>query len=85
MTEKYDITLATGVKGARPRKIAKERHTREGYWFYLGFAGQIGYTIAIPVVLGALLGNRFGHTLIGLGFGIVVSIIGFTRIIRNLL
>lgn len=85
MSEKYDITLREGLSGAKPRKVAKKRMNREGSWFYLGMVGQIGYTIAIPLVLGAFLGSLVGQTLIGLGIGIIISVIGFVRIIKNLL
>ena len=85
MSEKYDITLSSGIQGARPKKVAKERTYREGYWFYLGMAGQTGYTIAIPLVAVALIGSFFGHGLVGLAIGTAISIVGFVRIMKDLL
>ncbi len=60
---------------------------------YLGIVGQIGYTIAIPLVIGTLggvfidksLGTRPIITLAGLALGAVISVIGFSRTIRELL
>jgi hypothetical protein len=85
MKEKYDITLASGITGAKPKKVAKQRKYRGGYWFYLGMVGQIGYTIAIPLVLGVLIGKLFGQALVGLGIGFIISVIGFIRIIREVM
>lgn len=85
MSEKYDITISEGLKGATPRKVAKKKKYRDGSLFYLGMVGQIGYTIAIPLVLGALIGKLFGQTLIGLGIGTLISVIAFVRVIKNLL
>lgn len=85
MSEKYDITLSSGIKGAKPKKVAKERKYRGDSWLYLGMVGQIGYTIAIPLVAGALIGSLFGHALVGLAIGTGISIVGFVRIIKDLL
>lgn len=85
MGEKYDITLAEGLKGAKPRKDKKTRNARGSSWYYFGLAGQIGYTIAIPLVAGTLIGSFFGHTLIGLVIGLVISLIGFVRVIQDAL
>jgi len=78
------MTIADGIKGAKVRKIAK-KNNRDSSWFYLGIAGQIGYTIAIPLVLGTVVGKAAGNALAGLSIGFVISIVGFIRIIKNLL
>ncbi len=85
MSDQYDITIAEGLKGAKPRKLAKNVKNRGGSWLYLGVAGQIGYTVAVPLVIGVLIGLAFGNPLIGLAFGAIISIIGFVRTIKNLL
>ena len=81
MVEKFDITLNGGLKSAVPKK--KKRAREFGTWMYLGMVGQIGYTVAIPLVVGALLGKFLGSAIIGLGIGTVISIIGFVRIIQE--
>ncbi len=85
MSEKYDITLAEGLKGAKPRKVKKTRNAKSSSWYYLGFAGQIGYSIAIPLAAGAIIGSFFGHTLIGLIIGFVISIVTFVKVIQEAL
>jgi hypothetical protein len=85
MREQYDITVRGGIKGAVPKKLAKKRTYRGGYWFYMGMVGQIGYTIAIPLVAGVILGKLVGQTLIGLAIGFILSVIGFIRVIREVL
>ena len=58
---------------------------------YLGLVGQIGYTIAIPLVIGVLggafidksFGSRPIATLIGLGLGAVISLVGFSRTLKE--
>lgn len=85
MREKYDITLASGMKGAKLKNVAKKNMNRDGSWFYLSMAGQIGYTVAIPLVIGTVVGSYFKHALIGLVLGILISIAGFVRILKNLL
>lgn len=91
MVEKYDISLSGGIKSA---KLKRSKKRIDGdTWMYLGLVGQIGYTIAIPLVVGVLggvfidkeLGTRPVVTLIGLALGAVVSVIGFTRTLKEVL
>lgn len=92
MLEKYDITLREGIKGARVR-VERKKQAKSLTWWYLGMVGQIGYTIAIPLAGGAVLGSVIDRalgtnprgTLIGLGIGFVLSILGFVRVIRETL
>jgi len=43
-----------GAKAAR--KLKARRHTGRGIWFGLGMMGLIGWSVAIPTLLGAALG-----------------------------
>jgi ATP synthase protein I len=43
-----------GAKAAR--KLRARRHQRQTVWFGLGMMGVIGWSVAIPTVLGAMLG-----------------------------
>ena len=89
MVEKYDITLSGGLSSAKPKKEVKRK--TQSYWWYMGLVGQIGYTIAIPLVAGVLVGafidrtiqTRPWATLAGLGLGSVISVLGFVRTIRE--
>ena len=61
-------------------------------WRALAIAGELGYTIAIPIVLfaigGRMLDQRFGTTplmlLIGILLAVVLSGLGITRKIRKI-
>ena len=43
-----------GAKAAR--KLKARRHSAQGVWFGLGMMGIIGWSVAIPTLLGAALG-----------------------------
>jgi ATP synthase protein I len=70
-----------GAKAAR--KLKARRHAAQGVWFGLGMMGLIGWSVAIPTLLGAALGlwldrrhpGSYSWTLmllvIGLGLGCV--------------
>jgi predicted F0F1-ATPase subunit len=81
-----DIVVVSGYK-------RKKKKNREDAWYYLGTVGQIGYTIALPIAGGALLGVYIDRTwstypkatLIFLFGGIALSFLTFIRIIRNLM
>ena len=59
----------------------------------LGTLGGLGFTFAIPIVLGTILGNyldgllntRPGLTLFGLLLGLIVGIIGVIGLLRTVL
>src|SRR5271154_7508725 len=63
MTEQPETTPATpgsslgrevGAKAAR--KLRARRNSAQGVWFGLGMMGLIGWSVAIPTLLGAALG-----------------------------
>jgi len=63
MSEKSEIKSAkdrtafsreVGVKAAR--KLKARRNSTQGVWFGLGMMGLIGWSVAIPTLLGAALG-----------------------------
>ena len=43
-----------GTKAAR--KLKARRHSAQGVWFGLGMMGLIGWSVAVPTLLGATLG-----------------------------
>ncbi len=76
----------------RPEKIKKPIRRNEA-WFYLGFIGEIGFVIAVPIAGGALLG-RYIDTVIGsypratlslLLLGIIISIVNFIRTVQDII
>jgi len=62
-------------------------------WFYLGFVGEIGFAIALPIAGGALIGGYIDRhmstypkaTLLLLLIGAIISILGFIRTIQVLM
>ncbi len=80
-------TLAKGHK-EKPKRIVQQ-----GAWFYLGFIGEVGYTIALPIAGGALLGEYIDRhwstypkaTLSLLFVGIVVSMVGLVRTVYEVI
>lgn len=93
--EKFRLSLDERTGGFRiSKKEEKVRKTRfDDAWYYLGFVGEIGYAIALPVVAGALLGKYIDQkwssypkaTLSLLFTGSMFSMIGFIRTIMELM
>ena len=48
------LSREVGAKAAR--KLRAQRHATQGVWFGLGMMGLIGWSVAIPTLLGAALG-----------------------------
>ena len=55
-TSKNEPTLARQVGAKAERKLKARRDPTQGAWFGLGMMGLIGWSVAIPTVLGAALG-----------------------------
>jgi ATP synthase protein I len=49
-----DFAGQVGAKAAR--KLRARRHATSGVWFGLGMMGLIGWSVAVPTLLGAALG-----------------------------
>jgi len=48
-----------GAKAAR--KLRAQRHVTQTVWFGLGMMGLIGWSVAIPTLLGIVLGRWLDH------------------------
>ena len=74
-------TLSQEVGARAARKLKAQRHVTRTVWFGLGMMGLIGWSVAIPTLLGAALGiwidNRhpgnYSWTLMLLVIGLVVG------------
>ena len=55
-TKKNGPTLAEQVGAKAERKLKARRNSRQGVWFGLGMMGLVGWSVAIPTLLGAALG-----------------------------
>jgi ATP synthase protein I len=53
-TGEMNFLLQVADKSAR--KLAARRDGRSGVWFGLGMSGLIGWSVAVPSLLGAMLG-----------------------------
>ena len=91
---RYDLVVdASGTK-VLPKK-PRERPVRNNglMWYYLSSIGEIGFSIAIPIVGGAIAGSvidkKFNTypsaTLISLGIGVVLSFVTFIRAVLNVM
>lgn len=67
------------------KKDRRKEKNRSDSWFYLGYVGQIGFAIAIPIVAGVMIGSYTGHKVLGLGLGIVISFFGFVKTIQEII
>ncbi|MBE0502901.1 MAG: AtpZ/AtpI family protein [Desulfuromonadales bacterium] len=54
--EKKPKTFSQEVGRKAARKIKAQQQTSQGIWFGLGMMGLIGWSVAIPTLLGAALG-----------------------------
>ncbi|MFT5904806.1 MAG: ATP synthase protein I [Cryomorphaceae bacterium] len=52
---KREISLAEQVGAKAVRKL-KARRSTQGVWFGLGMMGLVGWSVAVPTLLGAALG-----------------------------
>jgi len=55
-TSKNEPTFAGQVGAKAARKLKARRNPKPGVWFGLGMVGLIGWSVAIPTLLGAGLG-----------------------------
>jgi len=55
-TSKNGLTFAGQVGAKAARKLKARRNPTPGVWFGLGMMGLVGWSVAIPTLLGAALG-----------------------------
>ena len=56
-TSKNGPTFAEQVGTKAARKLKARRNATQGVWFGLGMMGLVGWSVAIPTLLGAALGH----------------------------
>ena len=79
--EKNRTTFSQEVGAKAARKLRARRHSAQGVWFGLGMMGLIGWSVAVPTLLGAALGmwldrhypGRHGWTLALLVAGLAIG------------
>lgn len=90
--EQFDLILDTQGTDVRPKKDTGKNKGTDS-WYYFGIVGQIGFSIAIPIAGGALLGsfidskwNTYPRSTLGLLLiGVVISIITFYKTIKSVI
>ena len=76
-----DDPLASRIARRARRRQRARRHRERGTWFGLGMYGMVGWSIALPTVLGVALGvwidarwpSRYSWTLMLLVAGLVIG------------
>lgn len=69
------------IKEKEHRKMKARKEGEKSIWFGLGMMGLVGWSVAIPTLLGVALGlwldgiteGAYSWTLIGLGGGLIVG------------
>lgn len=91
--EKFDIAIDEGgAIYSSKRKEEKDRDQKDT-WYYLSLVGEIGFSIAIPITLGVIIGSYIDRNTgaypkwtLGLMLtGIVMAGLHLIRVIRTLL
>lgn len=90
--ERYDLLLSGGgLHKLKREDTARTHRTGQQWYYYLGFVGQIGFAIAVPIAGGALLGGYVDQqwstypkgTLSLLLLGVFISAFTFYKIVRD--
>jgi ATP synthase protein I len=53
---KEEAAFVRQVAAKAARKLRVQREGKQGVWFGLGMSGLIGWSVAVPTLLGAMLG-----------------------------
>ena len=80
-TRKIAEDFGRGVERKEDRKIKTRREKDRGVWFGLGMFGLVGWSVAIPTLIGLALGiwidsrwpSRYSWTLMGLIIGVALG------------
>lgn len=60
--EKHSSSSFSGEIAAKERRKLKALHENKNVWFGLGMFGMVGWSVAVPAVLGTLLGLWLDQT-----------------------
>jgi hypothetical protein len=92
--KRYEVSLFTDklIKDTEPVRAIVQEKPRSAF-FYLGYVGQVGFVIALPIAGGAALGSyldqRWGIypklTVTGLCLGILISVGNFIAVIKEII
>jgi hypothetical protein len=92
--DRFTLNVADNNTLIEPYKPYKKKGLDKTFgWYYLGKFSEIGFAIAMPIVIGAVIGSAIDRkwfiypkaTLTGLLIGVVISIFTFIKTIQMLL
>ena len=86
---KYEL-IADGIT---QKSVNKNSRSSSSTWFYIDFASNLGLRISLPIAGGAILGKYLDGlwgsypraTILLLFLGIIISMAGFVKTIREIL
>ncbi len=92
-SQHFDVILEDVDGGLRPRKVKplQKKGERSSGWQYTAVAGEIGFDIALPMVLGLVVGGKLDEawgtrpkaTLILFFVGLFFGCASLIRIVRD--
>lgn len=90
--EEFELDVL-GRETKTRRRSLKGPGQSDTSWYYFGIVGQIGFSIAIPIAGGAIVGSALDRrwstypqwTLGLLGAGVVISFVTFYQVIKMVL
>ncbi|MEK7544284.1 MAG: AtpZ/AtpI family protein [Patescibacteria group bacterium] len=91
--EEFELTVAGDETNIAPRGSGpKKRLDSAAPWYYLGFIGEIGFAIAVPIAGGALVGVLVDRTwsttpkatLVLLFLGAIVSFVNLFKTVETI-
>lgn len=87
------MILDTGDIHFRTKSIKQKKRQEPSGWGGVGYLGEIGFTVSLPIVGGALFGSYLDRvwstypraTLAFIFIGIIVSLVNFVRVIKEII
>ncbi len=78
---KKETNFSKQVGAQAARKLKAQRRAGKSIWFGLGMSGMIGWSVTVPIVIGAVIGmyvdkhypSRFSWTLMLLLLGLILG------------
>ena len=91
MEQRRDTGFEEAVERKARRRMKARREKDRGIWFGLGMFGLVGWTVAIPSIIGLAIGlwidsqtgSRYSWGLMGLLAGVLLGCIGAWRWVKR--
>ena len=73
--KKPPADMAAAVKARETRKLRARRETHRGIWFGLGMFGVVGWSVAVPTVVGVAVGVWLDRAVPDVGFSWTLTLL----------